>query len=317
MKEISFEHKAGETENEWLNRKKIRSRGSSTVPPVRTFRRDVQDLVLEQGTTKTDVIIAEASRRESRGESRIVETEGSHFGRIIFILLLVLAFGIGIGAYVLIGTKVNIPPASDDKARITKPLSMAPLEIAITGSPREQIVADISIAFGKTSLTSGGARAIVFLAKDADGNSLHATTKELITAISVSHPSESLIRSLHEDYEYGIYSLTSLTGYLTLHSRSYRNTFAGMLEWETNMAQDLVPIVNPWYARTNLNELWGTTFEDERIGSIDARILRDKSGKIILAYAFFEEETLVIAGNDQTLLALIDSLAQNEADIAI
>ena len=79
MKEISYDSSRFEKENEEQRKKQVQSRGSSIAPTVRTFRADVEGMIQEKGVTKNEITMAEAARRESRGESRFpVEEEGSH-----------------------------------------------------------------------------------------------------------------------------------------------------------------------------------------------------------------------------------------------
>ena len=110
MKEIEFDVTAFEkTESEDASKAKPVSK----IPTVRTFRNDVQDLMKEKTISRSEVAMAEAARREARGEKRFpVEEDESHLGRLIFILFLVLAFGVGVGAYALIGMRFSLPGMS-------------------------------------------------------------------------------------------------------------------------------------------------------------------------------------------------------------
>lgn len=301
MKEIAYDGPAfDQEENDWRKKSKERSKGSVKAPTMRTFRADVEEMIEEKAPTKTQVIMAEANRREARGESRVLHEEESHLGRIIFILVLVLAFGIGIAMYALIGTKIlNTTPTTPEL-----PLSMKPLEVTLTNSPREQIMADLSIAFAKTSLATGGIREVHFLITDESG-SRNASTSELLRAIAVTPPPDGLLRSLAGEPEYGIHALTSLGGYFYIRSRSYPNTFAGMLEWEANMARDLIPTFNPLYARKSIPDLTGRAFKDERIGGRDSRVLRDVDGKALIAYTFIDKKYLLITSTDLALASLL------------
>jgi hypothetical protein len=307
MKEVSYDAEAFKKEEDLLTAKKIRSRGSETVRPIRTFRTDTEELVQRTGTTRTDVVIAESRRREERGERPAFHEEESHLGRIIFILLLVLAFGMGVGAYVLIGARTGTPASGGGSTVTKRPLSMDSAQIIITDSPREQIMADISIAFDKTSLAPGGTREIVFVVKDA-GTLDYATTSAVLSAVALRPPPDSLLHSLDDQMTFGVYALPSPIGYFVLSTRSYANTYAGMLDWEAKMARDLIPSLVPTYQRTKIQDLEGRAFTDERIGGNDARVLRDMDGKALIAYAFLGQKTLIIAGNDLALRALIENL---------
>lgn len=302
MKEISYD---GPTYDESeQRRKRARSRGSEKVPPLRTFRGDVADLVTKQNMTKTQMVIAETSRREERGETRTIHEGGSHLGRIIFVLLLVLTFGIGIALYVLVGSKTT---TTTTEIKTPKgPERQASAEISITGSPREQIMADISIAFGNTKLAPGKIREMAFTVKNAAGGTSDASTAELFTALSLSTPPETLLRSLAETNTYGIYTGEHmLGGFFKIISLSYPETFSGMLEWENRMADDLVPALNPNYGRTRLVTVRNRPFTDERIEGVDARVLRDDSGAVLIAYTILNRKTLVIAGGEEALRGLI------------
>ncbi|OGZ06218.1 MAG: hypothetical protein A2845_00205 [Candidatus Lloydbacteria bacterium RIFCSPHIGHO2_01_FULL_49_22] len=306
MKEISYD---GPTYDESeQRRKKARSRGSEKVPPLRTFRGDVADLVTKQNMTKTQMVIAETERREERGETRTIHEGGSHLGRIIFVLLLVLTFGIGIALYVLVGSKTT---TTTEVTTPNKPERQISAEIAITGSPREQIMADIFIAFGDTTLASGKIREIAFTVNNVEGGTSDASTAELFTALAHSIPPETLLRSLDETNTYGIYTGEhSLAGFFKVTSRSYPETFAGMLEWENSMANDLAPALNPNYGRTGLVTVRNKPFTDERLEGVDARVLRDDSGILLIAYTILERKTLVIAGGEEALRGLILSLTE-------
>lgn len=307
MKEVEYDRPVIKEENS----EHARSKGSAKAPTVRTFRTDVQELIQEKGTTKTQIIIAEEARRERRGESRLLQEEDdSHFGRIIFLLTLILAFVLGIGAYVLLGTKTSFPFTSQKPTEEVKPITTDVAHVLISDSPREQILADLSIAFGKTSLPQGGTREISFDIKGSNGGTRRATTAELMSALSLQPPPDGLLRSLSDTPYYGIYSKDKLTGYLQISSRSYPNTFSGMLEWEPKMFKDLTPVLDPWYNRKNIDSLSDREFKDERIGTIDARVLRDQEGNTVIAYAFANKQTLIISDSTDTLLTLVTKLEQ-------
>ncbi len=301
MKEISYDSSRFDKENEEQNKKHTQSRGSMKAPTVRTFRADVEGMIQETGVTKNAITMAEAARRESRGESRFpVEEEGSHLGRIIFILLLVLAFGVGTGVYALIGTKITIPFLS---VATTTPVTTDDVSIDIYNSPREQILADISLSFGKTALPGGSERTVNFLTKSTSGDSVPATLQQFLKAINAARASLSLPTFVDPEMTYHIHSGVALTGVIALRTRSYPDTFATLLEWEPDMANDLVPVLNPWYGRKDLKDLDGRMFRDEQIGTINVRILSDVRGNSLIAYAFVNKKTLYIAGNRDSLAA--------------
>jgi hypothetical protein len=224
------------------------------------------------------------------------EHEETHLGKIIFILLLVLTFGLGVGAYALIGTKITILGGMDNEATTTPLVTNEDTDILLSDSPRAQILTDLAIVFGKTTLLEGGTRKVQFLVNGEGGVARPATVKEFFQAINKFPGSDALVRSLDTPLLYEIGSDGTLVGKITLVSRSYANTFAEMLDWESALAQDLLPVLHPEFTQNKLKEIEGRAFRDERIGDIDARILRDALGNILIVYGFVDQKTLVITG---------------------
>ena len=299
MKEIDFNASGAEE----AQKKQI------SKPAVRTFRDDVQELIKERGETRTSIAFAEAARRETRGEKRFpVEGEPSHLGRVILILVFVLAFGLGVGGYALFGNHIN---SLFGKTATSTPLTPTTkdIEVDLTNSPREQVLADISIAFGKTFLPTGQRRTIIFMTKEEDGNSRKATKEEFFAAISVKKAPNALFRSLDSQFTYQVYSSSTLSGVILLGSRSYADSFAATLDWEVDMASELIPALDPWYDRKLLRNLEERKFKDELYKGVAIRSLYDLDGNSVLSYGFVNKRTLVIAGKIDGIRSIIE---QNE-----
>ena len=303
MKEIEYDKSNFEKATAEKNLK-----SHSNIPTVRTFRADVQELIKEKGTTRTDVAMAEAARREARGEKRFpVEEEGTHLGRIILLLVLVLAFGLGVGGYALFGTHLGTFFGSTATSTSPTPTT-DDLEVDLTNSPQEQVLADISIAFGKTYLPTGGRRTIIFLTKDRDGTLRKATKEEFFSAISQLAVPPALLLSLDGQFTYQVYSSSTLSGVITLGSRSFPDTFAAVLDWEPEMAKMLIPALDPWYDRKDILGLSGRKFKDEQYRGVGTRTLYDLDGASVLSYAIVNKRTLVITGKIDGTCSVIDEL---------
>jgi hypothetical protein len=106
---------------------------------------------------------------------------------------------------------------------------------------------------------------------------------------------------------------------------SYERTFAGMLEWERNVGNDLA-ILYPSHPLSALPDSASTTlatttpaqaefaeraagFRDEVVANHDARVLYDSRGNSVLLYGYADKETLVIARNRAAFAELLRRLA--------
>lgn len=306
MKELTF-NRPSEPEEEPIAKPQKRSVGSKAAPTMRTYGRDVEGLLKEERITKTQVVMAEEERRESRGEVRTThDDDSSHLTIIIIVLVFVLALGLGVGAYVLIGTTPTQEAEGGGAAQAEKTERM--LEIDITGSPREQILADTAVAYSKTTFTPNESRVIAFTIIGQDKKIRDATSLELLTALAATNIPEALLRSVLPGVTLTVEGRTisdPLIGYLALTSRSYANSAASMLEWEGAMANDLIPLLDPKFKRTRLAELYGRPWSDMRVSGIDTRIMKDADNQVVIAYAFIDKTRIIIAGNEMVLGSVI------------
>lgn len=312
MKEIAYEgEEFKKEEGEWETKKPMRSIGSEKVHPLRTYRADVEEMMVESKLTTVDIIEAETKRREDRGEKRLIhdEPEESHLGRMIFALLLLFALGLGIGAYALFGgipknllsglggeMSFGLDTLIDTKKDTKSDTETSePAIILITDSPREQILADISIAFGGTKLSPEMFRDVRF--EEGGETKRPASVSEFLSSAALFTPS-GLAQSFGATFLYRIYVLDRSSGYMILPVRSYPDAFSGMLSWEPRTPTGLVPLLSPWVDRKGLAQLElspSMRFSDIRIGGVDARMLKDASGSELLVYGFPTKDTLIIA----------------------
>lgn len=305
MKDITYEGPPLDEGQDGATKIPLRSKGSSLVPVLRTFQTDAQEEALK--TTKLSLVMAERARKEEQGLSRTETDEPSHhLGRTIFLLLLVLAFGIGVGLYALIGNSLfRSSPSNTQGLPERKIIAQDGASLAINQSSREQILTSVADLFAQTTLAQGETRMIYFTATDATGENVYATTSAFLRKLGKA-PSESFLRSLDTQMVYGVYSVGELVGFFEFHTRSYPETFAGMLAWESVMGDDLILLLNPKMKKSDIALLRGRAFKDERIAGVPARVLSNPDNVASIAYAFPDRSTLIIAGGRDTLRTLIE-----------
>ena len=94
--------------------------------------------------------------------------------------------------------------------------------------------------------------------------------------------------------------------FLLMRVDSYENAFAGMLDWEKNLKEDLLPLFQP-------EELIATipndaVFHDVTIKNKDARALTDAGGKSVLIYSFYNQNLLIITTTESALRTITSQL---------
>jgi len=238
----------------------------------------------------------------SNGMKDTAPEEPTHLGHIIFLLALALAFGIGVGAYALIGATLPTLFSSKKGQGVE-----AEIIIVVDRSSRKEVLANIRDVFEKTKIEKGDIRVVKFITRDERDHTENAvTTGVLLSTLGTKSPPKDLLRSLNDSVTYGILTSGDLAGYLKLESRSYPETFAGMLAWESHMAKDLIPALDPKIKQSDIAALNEGGFKDEQIAETPARVLSDPIGRSMLAYAFLDQQTLLIASGRETLRMLIE-----------
>jgi hypothetical protein len=106
----------------------------------------------------------------------------------------------------------------------------------------------------------------------------------------------------------GTYTYDTNGVFVILKNTFFQNAFSGMLEWENNMRNDLLPLIKASYPEETAVSTNGDRFEDLVVSNIDVRAIKNSTGKVILAYAFADTNTIIIATSTDTLKYLLDKL---------
>jgi hypothetical protein len=139
------------------------------------------------------------------------------------------------------------------------------------------------------------------------------TIQELLAKIAPNISGEFL-RALDPTYYLlGTHVFDGNQAFLVLKVDSYERAFSGMLTWENNMEQELIPLfdrqVSPTLGGASTTEAAPsfllTRFRDKIVGNHDARVLEDGAGNIVLLWTFLDRNTLVITTNEWTLKEVV------------
>ncbi len=120
-------------------------------------------------------------------------------------------------------------------------------------------------------------------------------------------PPSNWVRALDSLFMLGILGQSAETGgnqtFLLMKLDSFDNAYSGMLDWERDIDTDLLPLF-----RTPDASSTPATWVDVTIKNKDARALHDASGKTELIYSFYNQNLLIITGNENALRAILNEL---------
>jgi hypothetical protein len=117
-----------------------------------------------------------------------------------------------------------------------------------------------------------------------------------------------LERSLGGQYMIGAYTYDTQNSFIILKDTFYQNAYAGMLDWEKDMRNDLLPLIRVAHPDVVAISVNSDSFSDTVVSNIDTRVLKDASGDVILAYAFASNDTIVITTGIDSMKYLLDRL---------
>lgn len=122
-----------------------------------------------------------------------------------------------------------------------------------------------------------------------------ATTTTATTTATTTPPEETtpVLQSAHQTV-------------LLMKLDSYDNAYAGMLDWEKNMAEDILALFHS--GDDPLGTSADATWTDVTLKNKDARALKNLDGKTMLIYSFYNQNLLIITGSEDALKTIITEL---------
>lgn len=206
-----------------------------------------------------------------------------------------------------------------------------PVPIVVNKTPATLIAPDDSTTIAGSGVTLMNALAAAANAPITLGNvravylAVGTTTESggaLLAAMQLPAP-DILLRNVKADSTVGIVHAGDETrAFFVLDADSYERAFAGMLAWEPTMANDLVTLYPPYPAALVTGTTTATStpppvltpvmipgFKDEVVSSHDVRAYKDGTGRTVLLYGFADQNTLIIARDEQAFTLLLARLS--------
>jgi len=274
----------------------------NVVRPLRTYEGDVAE-VLRQGGSLTKVVLAEQERKIATEKVEAAEemtTSGAN-KKLIFSVIFVVA-GIAIVGYALLkGNFINDLPIDTPSTEI---ISDKKIVSFIDNKTRDAVIGEIRAAYSKSNPGIN----LIELSTLTLGSPIALTTSQTLDLFdwNISPGFERSISKI----TLGFYNRKEASPFVILKAANFEQAFAGMIDWEENMLDDLAPILNIDIGSLDplQNPLVRNPFSDEVISNLDARVVKDNTGKIALLYSIVGQQNIIITVNKETLKDLQDAL---------
>ncbi len=285
---------------------------------LRTYESDVADVLAHKNISTTKIAIAEKVRqtgKESIGSSKIFRDEsvdGSNSSLLKKIStalasLLIIILGIG-GAYYLYTLS---PLAGQPASQPTTPIvtSIVPsdskinLNMVLSTITASNILGAIQSEFAKPQ--SASTIKEIILTQTLNNQKFRVNITDMLSKMGINPP-DMLVRSLSNDWMLGVDadSQGNKNIFVDVTVNYFQNAFAGMLQWESTMTDDLKS-----YFPGNNTIIHGS-FTDRIVKNKDVREFVTSDGQTLFLYSFIDNSHLIITSSESALSDVLVHLEQ-------
>ncbi len=328
------------------------------LKPLRTYESDVAEAMARERASLATMTIAETRKKEverakvqtqtqdqqeNAGEIQSPRPHGDGAKKAFLMILILIFIGAGvIGAYYLY-SKSPLAPATP----VTQEQKVAP-SLVISESYAAIETDNLNVNTLKSRIEREAAKSQapgtikeIIPTKTAGAQKMRVGGPEMIGLLDIPTP-DILLRSLDRPMMIGVYANPAGEKSLFVVGTSvfFQNTFAGMLQWESVMADDLKYYLFPSDVRgvANVGEGGTTTpssitpsttpsadapvpyltirghFKDRIIKNKDVRAFEDEAGQTLFLYSFVDNNTkLVLTNKESTLTEILTRLEKARA----
>lgn len=277
---------------------------------IRTYKDDLAQVVEKKKESLVSIATAENEQRVNNEELElsVAATKKQHLKKIGMIVLITVLFILGTGSiFYFYGKNTNetVNPESKIPSLI---FSDEEEEFEITDLSRRQILNGLTALKDNVNISIGRIRNIIITKSFVDEEGVAGrelvSARNFLNAINAQLPT-SFLRSIEPLFMFGVHHFDGNQPFLILKNSFYENTFAGMLEWEKNIREDLSPLFGP--AEFGV----APVFRDFVIKNKDTRILKDNNEETILMYSFIDKNTIIITTNENTFSEVLVRLTSS------
>ena len=284
--------------------------------PLRTYESDVADVLAHKNISTASIAIAE--NRKQTGENRV----GTNFKsmsdlsdsnsssrvtkKILISLAAIILIIVGvIGAFYL----YNMSPLAVQPVTPVIPVqpSIIPTDsrvgLSIDNILSGNIINSVKSELDKTR-PNNTIEEIVFT-QTKDNQKYRVSLSDMLNLFKITPP-DILTRSLSDNWMFGIFTNNSgnKSVFMVATINYFQNAFAGMLQWESVMPDDLSQYLP-------VNGVIKGSFVDRIIQNKDVREFLTSDGKVLFLYSFIDNTKLVITGSESALIDILNRLEQN------
>lgn len=273
---------------------------AADINPMRTLKTDMARAVKEEGISISSIAVSEQVKKQL-GKATEPDGPAKTNNRLLFLLIILVLAVVGAGVYLWWSSQPEPVPVINPASTVPEPFFFAEAAAAIdVGEAKNQ--ADPRRLVNASALPADfGTRSVKQLYFTR--GSVALTGPELARAFGWELP-DSLFRNFDAPYMFGVYNDGEKNNrFLIMSVKLYDQAFAGMLAWEKNLAEDLLPLLTDIPAGQPAPVT--TDFKDKLLRNKDARYTTNLEDKTVLFYSFLDQNTIAFTPNEATFIELL------------
>lgn len=291
----------------------------SGIPQIETYNSDVAQAIKKNSVSAMQIALAEQKKQQDRQfASTIVEDEKPHsllikilFGGL-FLVIIILGYLWWAG---YLTPKAGTVQTQDNTVPVQQTVSPIKIEqrqiIPIDGKDSISIKNDIN-KVKNGNIDSATVKEMVLGTQSTNGSVKSVSSADLFARLDTHAPTQ-LVRSLGSDYIMGVYGSYPRETFIIFNVKSYDNAFAGMLNWESYINEDIGTIFDRGTTQsvksgTSSSMTNQRVFTDKILFNKDTRILNNTDGQTKMLYSFIDPKTLIVVSSETGLRELISRL---------
>lgn len=274
---------------------------------IRTYQGDIQSVVRGDNISMASIALKERARALAKGEEEAAAPSRGRNTILIGLSVFFVLMGITLVSYFAFFAEKNSGPIVDtsiqslvfadkqevlDTTATTGDVALRQLRRILaeerTLGTIENIVLSRSVVSTEDPTAAPGAFAL--------------TAAEYLRLLAPRAP-DAFVRLLNTPFMYGIHGFEKNYGFLLFETNDGEKVYSELLGWErTSLARDIGPLLRE---DTVLSSGTVALFQDALIKNIDARVIRDQNGEILMIYAFLTPQKVLLAGSEETFIEVL------------
>ncbi len=278
---------------------------------IRTFQGDVAEALGRQEESLVSIQRHEQARQDPRNSPEAITRRKKQQQFVLFFLGSIVLFAIAGGGawytYQEFVRKSATPIIAGPDNRFFSTNNSQ--ELLVATSTRTNF---LTLLQGATGGVPAGTLSHIVVKRRTTVDEL-VSTEWFFKTLAIRAPG-SLVRAFDPLFMFGAVGTESTTTpssvFLIIKLSSFENAYAGMLDWENGIVQDLGPLFKTSEKLMGVSS--EATFLDLTDKNKDMRVLVTTEGEVLLIYSFFENEYLIITDDLTTMRTLIDRLTREK-----